>query len=58
MLNAVLTSMEVVITRGHSEKEVSLEISQSLEENKKQESILETLSRGKITDDGNSLDRK
>lgn len=48
MLNAVLPGMEVVIIRGHSEKEVRLEISKSLEKNKKKrECILETLNRGK-----------
>lgn len=35
MLNAVLPGMEVVIIRGHSEKEVRVEISKSLEKNKK-----------------------
>lgn len=48
MLNAVLPGMEVVIIRGHSEKEVRLEISKSLEKNKKKGAcILETLNRGK-----------
>lgn len=39
MLKAVLPGMEVLIIRGHSEKEVRLEISRSLEKNKKRKSI-------------------
>lgn len=35
MLNAVLPGMEVTIIRAHLEKEVRLEISKSLEKNKR-----------------------